>query len=391
MDSTILHIADSHLAPSQYGDLRRGEDRANALLDTIRIAKEKGITTIINGGDILDQRTLYSVVDEQLEVLDQTLLEAGITMWVVSGNHDISEPSWIRQVEKRRTRHGIPADAPGLKSLDYRLVVVDGVRYYGLPTMSATELRATITGGGIPPCDVLVWHGAVMEFTGFPDPNDIRCEEFPTDRLKAVLLGDQHICKYQYQDRCLVGYPGSTGMCKKDEPLEKTATVIRITDDVAQVISYEPIRGRKALGWRLSTEEHMTKAIADLESMRGQKLLLFIRYSDQLENVTQRLARCFDPADVIMRAEPAPTPSLMVVDLLGGEEAAEDMAPEDMPAWSEVSPETTLRELFVDDPGLATLAGLLTNPQEKPAIIVASWSSKELAKAGQELELETAQ
>lgn len=382
MDSTILHIADSHLDVDQYGDRRRGVDRLNGLLDTIRVAKEKGITTIIHGGDLLNKRTLHSVVDEQLEVLDQALLEAGITMWVVSGNHDISEPSWVRQIERRRARHGIAASAPGIKSLDYNLVTLDGVRYYGLPTLSAIELRALITTGAIPACDVLVWHGAIMEFTGFPDPTDIKCEDFEPLNLKAVLVGDQHICKYLYHGRILIGYPGSTEICNSSEPLVKTASVIRVTDEVAQVMSYEILRTRKALGWRLTTETHMTQAIADLEALRGTPLLLFVRYSDQLENVTQRLARCFNPDDVIMRAEPAPTPSLLVVNLMGGEEKAADMSPEDMPAWPEMPPESVISEMFVDDPALATLCSMLANPLEKAAIAVSAWTAKELELAG---------
>ena len=125
----------------------------------------------------------------------------------------------------------------------------------------------------------------------------------------------------------------------------------------------------------------MEKAIQDLEALRGTPLLLFVRYSDRLEKVTSRLARCFNPDDVIMRAEDEPTPSLMMVNLIGSADKASQITPEEMPGLPELPPMRILTEIFADDPPLASLCDLLTNPQEKPAIALAAWASRELEAA----------
>lgn len=374
----FLHIADSHLCSKQYGDPRRGADFLNSLLACIPIAASRGITNILHGGDLLDARQLQSEVGPQLEKLDRSLVDAGVTMWVVTGNHDYCEPPWVQQIEERREywHKGSTPLVGGLRILDHRLVELEGVRVYGLPSLSKDELLAALDV--MPAAEILVWHGAVREFEGFPHESSPCIADFPTAKLKAILIGDQHIYRYENADGCLIGYSGSTELASKDEDFIKYATVIEVDSNAAIVVEKVQIPTRLALGWRISNESDMERAIVDLEGLRGTPLLLFVNYSDQLQDVPRRLACCFNADDVVFRPKSEPTPAPPVIALLG-EEFATDFAPEQMPAIVGCDPSTFIMPLFADDPALATLAvRMAQNPTEDPTPLLDAYVAREL-------------
>lgn len=372
----FLHIADNHLCSKQYGDTRRGGDFLRSLLACIDIAHSRGLKHILNGGDMLDMRTLQAEVGPMLEVVDRRLVELGITMWVVTGNHDFCEPPWVRQIEERRAYWHPQNTVGGLRSLDHRAVEIEGVRIFGLPSMSKEELLTAMSV--MPPSDVLLWHGAVREFAGFPKDSDPSATDFPITTLKAVLLGDQHIHSYETFGTCLMGYPGSTELAEKGEPFEKFAAVIEIGETGAQVVEKVPIPTRKALGWRISNEGDMERAILDLERLRGTPLLLFVDYLDQVEDVPRRLAACFNPDDVVFRPKSEPTPPMPMIALMGAE-AALEVTPETMPDLTECPPATFIAPLFADDPELASLAlRLAASKDDDPMALIDAYVSRQL-------------
>lgn len=374
----ILHIADSHLCHKQYGDLRRGADFKDAVLDCIRIAHERGIKHIIHGGDLIDARSLQAEVGPQLEEIDRALVSNGIHMWVVTGNHDMCEPPWVRQIEERRMYWsgseltGVDVGGPGIRFLDHRLVEIEGVKFFGLPSMSKSELLGALSV--MPPdTNVLVWHGAVREFAGYPHPTDPEIADFPTDRLSAVLLGDQHINRYEQIGNCLFGYPGSTELTERGEDFEKFAMVLDVTPTTSTIVEKVRIKTRKALGWKIQNEEQVAKAMLDLEKLRGTPLLLFLNYADSIPDVPRRLATCFAAEDVIFRPEPVPAPAAPLRALMGAE-VADDFAPEDLPETVLSPAGKFIGELFADDPSLEGLAKRLADDGGKaPADILSTW------------------
>lgn len=384
----FLHIADTHLCSVQYGDMRRGRDFLSAVKACVDIAVTEGITEILHGGDLLDARDLNSIVSEQLEELDRYLVQKGITMWVVTGNHDWCEPSWINQVERRRA-HWAPHTLGGLRSLDNRLENLGGVTVFGLPSMGVEELKAMLTVA--PPADILVWHGPVREFAGYPSEAYISGDELPLDKYRAILLGDLHIHDYRMLGNCLVGYPGSTELTNRGHAFEKFATVIEVTPGLP--VTHRPVRlpTRKVLGWKIMNEDDMAKAISDLEALRGTPLLLFVNYQSTLPDVPARLARCFNAEDVIFRPESHTVPPAPVLKLLSaanpnveassvGESAAALLLPEDMPPLPDIDVAALASGMFAYDAALASLAGRLAVPGEDAAILVSAYIDKELAE-----------
>lgn len=383
----FLHIADTHLCSVQYGDIRRGRDFLAAIMACVDIAVAEGITDILHGGDLLDARDLNSIVGDQLEALDRYLVEKGVTMWVVTGNHDWCEPSWISQVEKRRA-HWAPQAIGGLRCLDHRFETLGGVTVYGLPSMGVDELKAMLTVA--PPADILVWHGPVREFAGYPSDAYIAGDELPLDRYRAILLGDLHVHDYRMLGNCLVGYPGSTELTNRGHAFEKFAVVIEVLP--GQPITHRPVRlpTRKVLGWKIMNEGDMEKAILDLEALRGTPLLLFVNYQSTLKDVPARLARCFNAEDVIFRPESHTVPPPPVLKLLAAanpnigdssvtEKAAAVLMPEDMPPMPDIDVAALAHGMFVYDPALASLAGRLAVPGEDVDILVSAYIDKELA------------
>lgn len=387
----FLHIADTHLCSVQYGDIRRGRDFLKALLACVDIAVAEGITNILHGGDLLDARDLNSIVGDQLEELDRYLVEHGVTMWVVAGNHDWCEPSWIIQVEKRRA-HWAPHTVGGLRSLDHRFETLGGVTVYGLPSMGVEELKSMLAIA--PQADILVWHGPVREYAGFPSEAYISGDELPLDKYRAILLGDLHVHDYRMLGNCLVGYPGSTELTNRGHDFEKFATVIEILP--GQPITHRPVKipTRKVLGWKIMNEADMEKAILDLENLRGTPLLLFVNYQSTLKDVPARLARCFNAEDVIFRPESHTVPPPPVLKLLAAanpgiedssvtDGAAAVLTPDDIPPMPDLDVGALASGMFAYDPALASLAGRLAVPGEDAAILVGAYIDKELASEAQ--------
>lgn len=226
----ILHTADWHLRDSQYGDYSRGEDFFKSASRLIAKAGELfaagKIDCIVNGGDILDKKRPPSVVIHQLLELHDKLVELGIPMFTITGNHDQDDPSWISLTKKHKDR--------GIIAIDDTVVEFRGIKIRGLLETSRTKLEAEL-GILAEPFDVLVWHGAVKESVNFDDGSNVSVYDFMqfTSHLNTslFLFGDIHKKQYFELNResgkkILLGYPGSIEMANVSEPPNKSFTII---------------------------------------------------------------------------------------------------------------------------------------------------------------------
>jgi DNA repair exonuclease SbcCD nuclease subunit len=227
----ILHTADWHLRDTQYGNYERGLEffaAAKRLVnDAILLHRQGKIDCIINGGDILDKKRPPSIVIHQLMEIHDMLVEAGIPMFTITGNHDQDDPSWISLNKKHNDR--------GIITIDDTTVDFKGVKIRGVLETSRKKIEedlAQLTEQ----IDIIVWHGSMKECAGFDNGNYISLNEFIqySEHLntKLFLFGDIHKRQYFEQTRTngnkiICGYPGSIEMASGvSEPPAKSCTIV---------------------------------------------------------------------------------------------------------------------------------------------------------------------
>lgn len=296
----VLHTADWHLREYQFGKAERSGDHFAAALSTIQAAREEKVDLIVHGGDMFNSSRLTSALFVQLLRLNQALNEAGLKMLAITGNHDMCEPPWYAIIAQEAEILGQPC---AIIPMDWRRLETHGFLFLGIPSCSPERLVETLNEN--PDVDVCLWHGAVLEFIGFSSDQVIKMADIPF-KGRAFLMGDIHIAKYMEHNGCLFGYPGSTEIQKKDEPLEKTATIIEITKEKAVVEKYVRIANRQVLTLDILSEEQMPDALSVLQghTKTHTKTIALVNYSNTIENATQRLQAVVDPNYCILRAFP---------------------------------------------------------------------------------------
>jgi hypothetical protein len=298
----IAHTADWHLRDEHLGLRKRGPDFTKAALAVVESACQNGCELIVNAGDILNVSRPSSQNITDLNAIHQRLKALGLPMLVISGNHDMASPSWSEAVLETDGKTGIiPADNLRHKQ--------GGVNFTCLPWMPRAALVERLAR--VPDGDVLVWHGEVQEFRGYPGDSCVTVADLTPARFQAVLLGDIHKRGYVEATAegapCLVGYPGATEIVKRDDPLLHSYEIIDLPLDGSAPTHYQVmIETRPALVFHISSDADLEEVIAKVTAVADSEPMVFIRYAKSVEGVKARLHAAIDVNKVILREEPLP-------------------------------------------------------------------------------------
>ena len=308
MSAKIFHIADTHLRDSANTSLSRGKDFTKSLLAAIQQAKDLNCDVVTCGGDFLNTNKPSSQNIQDAMRVHRLGIDLGLPILCVTGNHDMASPSWLELASET------PMDlAAGIKCVDHKQFIVrlkngEELKVFGLPFLSRPDLLAAMES--MPVSDVLLWHGAVKEFTGYPVENSVELNDFDEAKASVALLGDQHIWSWKYTAKGkLVGYPGSTELCEKSEAFEKFAALIELPCGNSEVGVVTPLavklNTRPARAFQITNEDDLSRVILEL----GQDPLVqsderppivFISYHPSVLNVTARIRNAV-PAKSIVR------------------------------------------------------------------------------------------
>lgn len=296
----IAHVADCHLRQRQYGYPQRGEDFLNGLISAINKAHECGCKYILVAGDLLDSTNPGAAVCiDQLDLLHELVKKHKMCMLVTSGNHDKTYPSWCSRFNKfyKETEGGI-------KVIDDEMYTVNigntDITIYGLPFLSDADFREVLPT--LPSADILVWHAAIKEFTGYPTENAITCAELNCGKWKLVAMGDQHINKVLVEGETTIAYPGSTELCSSSEEFEKSILIYEFKKDKTFNIVKEPFETRKKQLFIIKTEEELEKAIKEFDP----KAVIFVKYNRDINNAAFLINKAIKSTN-ILRAVPFAT------------------------------------------------------------------------------------
>ena len=296
----VLLTADCHLRDRQYNRPDRGEDFRRSFTQIIDIAIQEKVCAGLIAGDLFDVNRPSSENVKFLFAVDRRLREAGIPFYVSPGDHDKTDPPWPEIVQDQAGE-----DVAGLKMLCNQLVTIPktNLTLFGMDFIGKTKDVFLTIKDTLPAADILLWHTMVREFGDFLGEAAVSLEELPLDRYKLIALGDIHSRKYIQHEAsgCWVGYPGSTELCKSDEPLEKSVEIFEFEDHRVTGHRRVPLKTRQAFVYRLYREEDVAAALLEVSAAKSQNPMVFARYNPNLPNVVGRFYEVLDPDKAIIR------------------------------------------------------------------------------------------
>lgn len=298
----IIHTADWHLRDMQFGFASRAKDFTDSVFRIVDIAAERGVAYILCAGDILNSKRPSSNNISDLMRLNQKLLQLGIKLFVITGNHDKCHPSWIRVLQEEMEENGQCA----IYDIDFKLIKMLGdnnkeYTVYGVPDMAPDDFREKC--GSFPKADFMMQHTLVKDFAAF-DAGDkvLKVEDLPTDKYKAILLGDIHVHKYIRKDGCLIGYPGSTELCSRNESVDKFVTLITLEDSGDVKHESIPLKLNKPIiAEDVRTEDEVNALLLRIENVKDEYPTILVRKDPRFTDLYMRIARIVDMSKCIIR------------------------------------------------------------------------------------------
>jgi DNA repair exonuclease SbcCD nuclease subunit len=292
MTVRFLHTADNHLRAVQYGRADRGRDFTRALDRVLDLSTKHKVDAILNSGDILDttRPTAYTIQD--LNRLNLRLIEMRLPMFVISGNHDLSTPHWSQVLDAGY-------DDRGLICVDNRSFTFKGVQINALPYSHNDQFLEAERA--MPDADILMWHGMIREFVGYPTEKALSVADLPT-RYRWIALGDVHVHEQVEHGPCTVSYPGSTELIRENEQPDKYVDLIEWdTEKRDMKMTALPLETRQTGFFRITDEEQVAEVMTKLEALAPKDPLVFVSYDPVIPNVFSRLCSVLDPTRAILR------------------------------------------------------------------------------------------
>jgi exonuclease SbcD len=363
----ILSVADTHIGYRQYGYASREQDFTEAFRRVILHAVSENFDAITVSGDLLETSRPYPRHIEALQDLNKLLLDNCIPCLVSVGNHDMSNPHWLRLTT-------FSPGPGGFHLLDNASYTVNDVVVYGQTYTSPDNFDL---GMHIPQdTDLLLMHQAFKEFTGgVPFPNLFSQEDLNSlpEQCKAVVVGDIHVnsmldVSFVRSDGTVKTHklisPGSTELTDKGEQVDKYMTELTFTDGELSV-NFVPIPTRLVIHKTVDTEEDFTDLVSLLHSEAGKDPVVFLEISTNVPKVMERLYVQFDPDKYIFR---------QVIKNDGLTKNA-DFKPGD----DKVTPKDFLVKYLPEDSGLLLVASRLVDPSSDPNQVLDEFVSLELS------------
>ena len=306
----FIHTADWHIRDMQYGRAFRGEDFRKAILSVVDIAVELEVDFIVNGGDTLHLNRPSETMIGFLCEVHKKLLNAGIPMYTVTGNHDTSSPSFLTLPEWVTDTRSNSEKPAGIVCVDHQVVEHCGVRIAGFPAIPFSEMVKGVEEMTRKP-DVVLWHGAIEDFVPFPMKDSGLMCDLPLGGAKAWLLGDIHKRgRERHSDGSLVSYPGPVEMCERGEQAEKFVDLYRLGAGWRELPFPDPIECpvdvRPAIFLNVADDAQADQALAKIRKVirenPGRSPLIFCRYEKSQKVFVNRVREIIDPRDTVFRA-----------------------------------------------------------------------------------------
>jgi DNA repair exonuclease SbcCD nuclease subunit len=378
MSINILHTADLHLRDSQFGRMDRGRDFTNSLFQLVDLAERHDCEYILAAGDILHTKRPSSQNILDLMDMNRRLLDKGIRMLCIAGNHDECDPNWISLIEQESIKQ---AGTTAIEDITNKIVniplkysLANHITVYGapFPDMHPDDFRAQ--AGKWPEADILLYHGGVKEFSFYPmGDKALSINDLPSSRYQVIALGDIHVCKYVYREDCLIGYPGPIEYCSANEGPTKSCTILRFEEKSGKLLKLKEdrdivaLRTRRVIQREIQTEADMNTLLEDIRAHKAEKPIIRAWYSPSINDVFTRIAAIADPCECIIRVEPR------------GSDTYSKVRDDVIDTSSSLKPSDFVSDFFSSEEPLYKVAMSCCNAETKPGVVIDKYIDEQLS------------
>lgn len=268
----ILLTADEHLGFKQYGFAERIDDFMLAVNYVFHQAQALGVDAVVSAGDTFQSIHPPAASVYFLYYMVQELAKAGIPIYGIDGNHDLTESAWMKVC-------GIqPLDCEDAAAEQFAVTELqDGVNIIGINGGPASTIRRRL-GKMVEDvarqgkhADILVLHTELAELCGYAGADLTAAEVAGMVKpigTRLVLMG--HIHDYS---ETVIGdtrfiYSGSTEINASDERPDKSFSVIDITKDELKTSMY-PIPVRPMFDVYIDDVSQLDELLANLERAKS--------------------------------------------------------------------------------------------------------------------------
>ena len=312
----ILATADNHLGFRQYGLVQRERDIEDSFKSILELAVRENADAITVSGDILHSIRPTAATIGFLKECNTFLEKNNIPCLVSIGNHDLSKPHWLTNINNN---DGSGFEEVGFIVLDDESFDLHGINVFGATFSSKEEFDQ---GKNVPrDSDLVLMHQPFEEFASFPNDKLFTCDDLlylPKDAL--VVVGDIHVnrtfhCPNADGNKPLtVISPGSTELISESEQDDKHVFKITFAKDSVEdgevfkatgvTTTNLPIKTRKILRLEIRNEKDFESCVSLLKEKESTTPLVFLKFSTSVENVMTRLRTIFDISKLIIRPKP---------------------------------------------------------------------------------------
>lgn len=365
----VIHTADWHLRDMQFGKTARAQDFTDSVFRIVDIAVQNQVDYILCAGDILNSKRPSSRNIADLIRLNQKLLTNKVKLFVITGNHDKCHPSWIKVLQEEMQENGQCA----IYDIDFQLFSMkarDGKEYtiYGVPDMAPDDFREKSVD--FPEADFMMFHALIKDFAAF-DAGDkvLKVDDLPTDKYKAILLGDIHTHKYIKKNDCLVGYPGSTELCSRNEDINKFVSLITLHDSGRLEWDSIPLKLNKPIiAEDVRTAEEANDLLLRINDVKDEHPTILVRKDPALTDLYMRIARIVDASKCIIRVTNLQTAGFKLLNIVSRRT--------DNPVGKQ--PVDFISDYFPNNSDIFELAQALCDPQAAAPHLLESFIDKRL-------------
>tara|TARA_B100002019_G_scaffold86534_1_gene74956 strand:+ start:2480 stop:3568 length:1089 start_codon:yes stop_codon:yes gene_type:complete len=228
----IIATADNHLGYRQYGLKSREIDIQNSF-EAIIDAAINTSSDITISGDLLHSNRPTSQTMAFLKKCHFKMIKNNVTAFVISGNHDKSDPHWVSHFH---------SDIYGFRDIDNQVVVTGSentekrLRIRGVPFCNKEEWDKIVDDiNADEPLDLVLMHQSFNEFTNFENPDGFSNEsllKLDPEKCPLIVVGDTHVTdEFVSGNGIVVVSPGSSETMSMSEDPKKHVFFLKANED----------------------------------------------------------------------------------------------------------------------------------------------------------------
>jgi len=227
----IIATADNHLGYRQYG-LKSREIDIQKSFEAIIDAAINTSSDITISGDLIHSNRPTSQTMQFLKKCHFQMIKHNVTAYVISGNHDKSDPHWVS--------HFHVDTAGGFRDIDNETITArpcgNPIKIRGVPFCNKEEWEVIVDDINCNnPIDLLLMHQSFSEFTNFDNPDGFNNEsllKLDAKKCPMIIVGDTHVAdSFVSGNGILVVSPGSSEVMSMSEDFQKSVFYLKHNED----------------------------------------------------------------------------------------------------------------------------------------------------------------